>query len=201
MTTKLIHRPTDKADIELHDDERIRGRSRAAIVAETVAEKAARKLLAKKRQRERLAEQQHIVKHMENLMDKVVELDVTLSLFYFNDAKVLREKTLSKTDENNLRNEINTIISRVQNESDRAGVSTLTEPSSSQVPGDVGVSHRRTPVFYCRSINSLPNRLRKPAPIENDRDRAVIKACFFSGTIRISLSTSPVSFFFSSLFC
>lgn len=141
-------------------------------------------------------------------MDKVAALEgaLSLSVFPLNDAKVLREKTLSKTDENNLRHQIKTIVSRVKVESDRAGVSTLTEPasSSSQVPGDVGVSHRRTLASYCRSINSLSSSLRSPASIENDRDRAAIKGCFFSGTIRISLSTflfSCLLTLFPSLFC
>ena len=102
VATKLIHRPTDKAEIELPDDERTRqnaigtGRSKATIVAETGAEKAARKLLAKRRRRERSAEQQHVVKHMENLMDKVVELDATRCL--------VLQRCTGSTRENSVKN-------------------------------------------------------------------------------------------------
>ncbi|UJR28021.1 hypothetical protein I4U23_009280 [Adineta vaga] len=106
VTTKLIHRNKRKEIIDAQVDDKnaqdlvnmavVVPHTKAAIFVENRSDKLQRKTLAQNRKHERLVEQQKIARHMEDLMDKVIQ-----------------ETSLSRKDEENLRQKIKTIVTKV----------------------------------------------------------------------------------------
>ncbi|CAF0817014.1 unnamed protein product [Rotaria sordida] len=155
VTTKLVPRGQQKQIIDAQDEDKttqdlvnmtiLVPRSKAAIVVETRAEKVERKVLAQERKHERIVEQQKIANHMENLMEKV-----------------LHETPLSKKDEDNLRNKIKTIMTKVNKESDKIDVTSLhssiiEHSSSSRIKSDsVGQSSPSNP--HSKSLKTANQR-------------------------------------------